>query len=112
MSLLNLRRNDWKFTFAEQRAEPGTWNLWCYPFTQLRVPRIQNLRRDPFERAQEESTTYAMCIQEKQFMLVPASAYVAKAVASSKEFRPRGLPANYSLFEALKSMESGDGGQQ
>ena len=112
MSLLNLRWNEWKFTFAERRAEPGTWNLWRDPFTQLRVARIQNLRRDPYERAQEESTTYAMWIQEKQFMLVPASAYVAKAVASFKEFPPRGLPANYSLSEALKSMESGGDAQQ
>jgi hypothetical protein len=49
-----------------------------------------------------EHETYTMSIQEKQFMLVPASAYVAQAVASSKEFPPRGLPANYSLFEALE----------
>lgn len=105
MSLLNVRYNDWKFTFAEQRAEPGTWNLWRDPFVKLRVPRVQNVRRDPFERAQDESTTYAMWIQDKQFMLVPASTYVAKAVASFKEFPPRGLPANYSLSEALQTMQ-------
>ena len=66
----------------------------------------------PVRAGAGESTTYAMWIQEKQFMLVPASAYVAKAVASFKEFPPRGLPANYSLSEALKSMESGSGAQQ
>ncbi|XUY25613.1 arylsulfatase [Agrobacterium sp. rho-8.1] len=105
-SLLALRWNDWKFTFAEQRAKPGTWDLWRDPFVQLRVPRIENLRRDPFERAMTESTTYAMWVQEKQFMLVPASQYVARAISSFVEFPPRGLPANYSLSEALKSMEN------
>ena len=44
----------------------------------------------PVRAGPGESTTYAMWIQEKQFMLVPASAYVAKAVASFKEFPPRG----------------------
>lgn len=105
-SLLALRYKGWKFTFAEQRADPGTCNLWRDPFTQLRVPRIENLHRDPFERAMTESVNYAMWIQDKQFMLVPASVYVSKAVDSFKAFPPRGLPANYSLSEALKTMEN------
>jgi arylsulfatase A-like enzyme len=105
-SLLNVRWNDWKFTFAEQRAKPGTWDLWRDPFVELRVPRIQNLRRDPFERAMEESTTYAMWVQEKQFMLVPASTYVGEKMKSFEAFPPRGLPANYSLSRALKALEN------
>ena len=35
------------------------------------------------ERAQEESTTYAMWILEKQFMLVTATAYVANPAGDS-----------------------------
>lgn len=33
-SLLGIRCNDWKFSFADQRAKPGIWELWCDP-----VPR-------------------------------------------------------------------------
>lgn len=106
MSLMALRYNDWKFTFAEQRAQPGTWDLWRDPFVDLRVPRIENLRRDPFERAQKESTTYAMWIQDKQFMLVPVSMYAAKAAASFEKFPPRGVPANYSLSNVLKALQT------
>lgn len=47
-----------------------------------------------------------MWLQDKQFMLVPASEYVAREVQTFKDFPPRGAPANYSLSEALKSMES------
>lgn len=106
-SLLNLRYKDWKFTFAEQRAEPGTWDLWRDPFVELRVPRIQNLRRDPFERASVESVQYQMWIQEKQFMLVPVTVGVSQALKSFEEFPPRGLPLNLSMSNALKRLQEG-----
>lgn len=109
MSLLGIRWNDWKFSFAEQRAQPGTWDLWRDPFVSLRVPRIQNLRRDPFERAHEESVNYQMWIQEKQFAIVPVAEYAAKVAGSFKEFPPRNAPANYSLDSAVKSLSQGSG---
>ena len=104
-SLLNVRYKDWKFTFAEQRAEAGTWDLWRDPFVELRVPRIQNLRRDPFERASVESVQYQMWIQEKQFMLVPVISFVGEAMESFKAFPPRGQPLNLSMANALKTLQ-------
>ena len=41
----------------EQRAQ-GTLQVWAEPFTALRVPKIFNLRTDPFERADITSNTY------------------------------------------------------
>ena len=32
--------------------------LWAEPFVVLRVPKLFNLRRDPFERADHNSNTY------------------------------------------------------
>lgn len=106
-SLMAWRFNDWKFIFAEQRAQQGTWDLWRDPFISLRVPRVFNLRRDPFEKAQTESVNYNMWVQEKQFMLAPSIAYAAERVASFKEFPPRNAPANYSLDSVLKTMNDG-----
>ena len=34
----------------EQRAQ-GTLELWAEPFAPLRIPKLFNLRTDPFERA-------------------------------------------------------------
>ena len=48
--LMSLRYKDWKVVFMEQRA-PGQLLIWANPFTELRVPKIFNLRRDPYERA-------------------------------------------------------------
>jgi len=54
--LLALRFGDWKMTLMEQRAKQ--MSAWIEPFVPLRVPHMFNLRRDPFERALENSNTY------------------------------------------------------
>ncbi|MDF2146242.1 hypothetical protein [Knoellia sp. p5-6-4] len=46
-----------KLVFLEQRA-PGTLQVWAEPFTPLRVPKMFNLRTDPYERADVTSNTY------------------------------------------------------
>jgi hypothetical protein len=43
--------------FMEQRAV-GTMRIWSEPFTTLRVPKIFNLRTDPYERADITANTY------------------------------------------------------
>jgi arylsulfatase A-like enzyme len=55
--LTGLRYDNFKFVFMEQRA-PGTLKVWSEPFTSLRVPKIFNLRTDPYERADITSNTY------------------------------------------------------
>ena len=55
--LTALRFDNWKFVFLEQRC-PGTLQIWAEPFTELRVPKLFNLRTDPYERADITSNTY------------------------------------------------------
>jgi arylsulfatase A-like enzyme len=55
--LLALRFDNWKVVFMEQRLA-GTMQLWAEPFIALRVPKLFNLRTDPFERADITSNTY------------------------------------------------------
>ena len=55
--LVALRFDNWKVVFMEQRCE-GTLRLWAEPFVPLRVPKVFNLRTDPFERADITSNTY------------------------------------------------------
>ena len=52
-----MRFDNWKVVFMEQRA-PGTLQIWAEPFVPLRVPKLFNLRTDPFERADITSNTY------------------------------------------------------
>ena len=52
-----LRFDNWKVVFMEQRVQ-GTLGIWAEPFVPLRVPKLFNLRTDPFERADMTSNTY------------------------------------------------------
>ena len=74
---------------------------------QLRVPKIFNLRTDPFERADFTSNTYWDWMLDHAFLLVPAQAFVAQMVASFMEFPPRQEPATFSITEALDKMQAG-----
>ena len=55
--VLGIRFDNWKIVFMEQRCQ-GTLQIWAEPFTALRVPKLFNLRTDPFERADITSNTY------------------------------------------------------
>ena len=68
----------------EQRAK--TLQVWAEPFVELRIPKIFNLRRDPFERADENSNGYWNWVLE-HFYIVPAAAvFLQHQLQSFKEF--------------------------
>jgi arylsulfatase A-like enzyme len=106
--LVALRFGDWKLVFLEQRAKQLA--CWAEPFVELRVPKIFNLRRDPFERADENSNTYWDWILDHSFILVPAQSYVAAQIQSLREFPPRQKPAAFNLDRVLASIQEGAGG--
>jgi arylsulfatase A-like enzyme len=85
-SLVGLRYNQWKIVFAEQRG--SGFDVWQEPFVPLRVPKLFNLRSDPFETADHESMDYPRWRVEHLFVLVPAQQYVGQFLASFKEFPP------------------------
>src|SRR5262249_21354347 len=55
--LLAMRYDNWKLVFMEQRCH-GTLQVWAEPFTRLRLPKVYNLRTDPYEFADVTSNTY------------------------------------------------------
>jgi arylsulfatase len=87
----------------EQRA-PGTLKVWSEPFTSLRVPKIFNLRTDPYERADITSNTYYDWLLDHAFMLVPAQAYVGKFIETFKAFPPRQKAATFTIDKAMEQM--------
>jgi len=108
--LTALRYQDWKLIFMEQKTM-GTFRVWMEPFVPLRVPLIFNLRRDPYERATITSNTYYDWLLDRAFLLVPAQAYVAKFLATFKEFPPRQKAASFSLDQVMEKMKSPGGTQ-
>lgn len=103
-----IRIGDWKIVFYEQRAK--TMQLWAEPFVPLRVPKIFNLRRDPFERADENSNGYWNWVLEHIFVLYPAQALATEQLKTLAEFPPRQKPAAFNLDRVLDQMQEATGG--
>jgi arylsulfatase A-like enzyme len=101
-SLVALRYNQWKLVFAEQRAHG--FNVWEEPFVTLRVPKLFNLRSDPFETADHESMDYERWRVERLFLLVPAQQYVGQFLSTFREFPPRQEAGSFALDKVLKSL--------
>ena len=107
--LVALRYDNWKLVFMEQRAR-GTLELWAEPFTTLRVPKLFNLRMDPFERADTTSNTYWDWYLSKAYMILAAQAIVAEFLATFKDFPPRQKAASFTIDQALEKMSEAASG--
>jgi arylsulfatase A-like enzyme len=99
-----LRYDNWKIVFMEQRAN-GQLLLWANPFTNLRVPKIFNLRTDPYERADVTSNTYYDWIFDHVFLLVPAQDYVGQFLATFRDYPQRQKAASFNLDEVMAKLK-------
>jgi arylsulfatase len=106
--LTALRHDNWKIVFMEQRV-PGTLRIWAEPFVTLRVPKIFNLRTDPYERADITSNTYYDWVMDHVFLLVPAQDYVGKFLMTFKDYPQRQKAASFNLDEVLKKLQESGG---
>ncbi len=107
--LVALRFDNWKIVFMEQRAR-GTLGLWAEPFVPLRVPKLFNLRTDPFERADTTSNTYYDWLIDHIPQVLAAQAIVVPFLETFKEFPPRQKAASFTIDEALAKMTEAAGG--
>jgi arylsulfatase A-like enzyme len=106
-SLSALRYGPWKLMFTEQRAH--AFGVWQEPLVTLRLPKLFNLHRDPFERADHESIGYDKWRIDRVFLLVPAQAYVGGFIGTFKEYPPRQEPGSFNLDKVLSSLQQGAG---
>jgi len=102
--LTGLRYNNWKCVFMEQRVQ-GTMRIWAEPFVTLRLPKIFNLRTDPYERADITSNTYYDWLFDHVFLLVPAQDYVGQFLMTFKEYPQRQKSASFNLNEIMEKMK-------
>lgn len=104
-----IRINDWKIVFMEQRAKGMM--VWAEPFVSLRLPKLFNLRRDPFERADESSNTYWDWVLDHVPAIYAAQALTAEQIQSFAEFPSRQKPASFNLDSVMEKMQAAtDGG--
>ncbi len=102
--MVALRFDNFKVVFMEQRC-PGTCQIWAEPFVVLRVPKIFNLRTDPYEMADITSNTYWDWMFDHIFVVIPAQAKVAQFMESFKEFPPRQRAASFSVDQVMDKIK-------
>ena len=107
-SLVALRYNQWKLVFAEQRSHG--FDVWQDPFVTLRLPKLFNLRSDPFETADHIGMDYDRWRIEHVFLLVPAQQYVAQFLSTFREFPPRQKAGSFGIDQVLEALQRGTQG--
>jgi len=88
--LPGVRFGDWKFVFAEQRAH--YFDVWREPFVKLRIPKIFNLRRDPYERADTDSNNYNTWWARRGYLSTTAFGLVEAYLKTFEQYPPSQAP--------------------
>jgi arylsulfatase A-like enzyme len=102
--LVALRYENWKMVFEEQRA-PGTLQVWAEPFTKLRLPKLFDLRADPYERADITSNTYYDWVLSQGYVVVAAQSLVGQFLASFKDYPPSQRAQSFSIDQIVEKMQ-------
>jgi arylsulfatase A-like enzyme len=103
--VLALRFDNWKVVFMEQRVEGGL-RVWAEPFIVLRVPKLFNLRMDPFERADVVSNTYYDWMIDNLYLILAATFVTTQFLETFKEFPPAQHAASFTIDQVVKKLES------
>ena len=85
-------------------ARAGTLQIWAEPFTPLRVPKLFNLRTDPFERADVTSNTYYDWFLDHDFIVLRRTAIVAQFLETFEEFPPRQKAASFTIDQVVEKL--------
>jgi arylsulfatase A-like enzyme len=99
-----IRYENWKTVFEEQRVE-GTLRIWAEPFTRLRLPKLFDLRSDPYERADVTSNTYYDWFISNNYIVYVAMTEAGKYLNTFKEFPPSQRAASFSIDQMVEAMQ-------
>lgn len=106
--IVAMRYDAWKAVFLENRGK--AFGVWMEPFTELRIPLIFNLRRDPFERAQHNANTYYDWLIDRAFVLVPMQKLASDFLKTMKDYPPSQTPGSFNLKKVEEQLKAGAGG--
>jgi arylsulfatase len=107
--LLALRFDNWKAVFMEQRCR-GTMQVWAEPFTRLRLPKLFNLRTDPYEFADVTSNSYWDWLINNGILALISSTIVGRFLETFREFPPVQKPNTFTIDQAMEKMNEAASG--
>jgi arylsulfatase len=108
--ILGIRYDNWKITFMEQRCK-GTMQIWGEPFTAMRIPKIYNLRTDPYEFADVTSNTYWDWYINHVYIVYGAIALLTKFNQTFGEFPKIQKPNTFTADQAIEKLNDAVAGK-
>jgi len=99
--LLAVRVENWKVVFEEQRNKGLA--VWREPFSKMRLPKLFNVRSDPFEQAEDSTLFYDKWFADRGFIMVPAQVVVTRWIETFREFPPRAKSASFNVDQVVES---------
>jgi arylsulfatase len=93
--LVAIRWGDWKTVFRQQSA-PAGFDVWKDPFILYRVPKIFNLRMDPYERADLASDNYYQWLVDNDYIAFQGGLHAIEFLETFRKYPPSQLPASFS----------------
>ena len=70
------------------------------------MPKLFNLRTDPFERADITSNTYYDWMIDNVYIVLAATTLVAQFLETFKEFPPRQKAASFTIDQVVEKLEA------
>jgi arylsulfatase len=107
--ILAVRYDNWKAVFMEQRLK-GTMGIWAEPFTPLRLPKLFNLRTDPYEFADITSNSYYEWYLYHAYIIYGAWAVADQFAATFRDFPPVQRPNTFTIGDAVAKLAEAQGG--
>jgi arylsulfatase A-like enzyme len=103
--LVAFRYKNWKAVFCEMK-HPGGFAVWREPFVCLRVPKLFNLRMDPYERADIVSDQYEDWLAKNAYLIVEVTLHASAFLETFVEYPPSQEQASFSIDQVERDVEA------
>jgi arylsulfatase A-like enzyme len=102
--LVAFRHGDWKAVFQEQK-HPGGFSVWYEPLTAYRIPKVFNLRMDPYERADIVSDQYDDWRVKNAYLIGWMNLKAIAFLQTFKDYPPSQVPASFTIDQVQKNID-------
>jgi arylsulfatase len=102
--LVATRVDNWKYVWCEQRA-PGGFQVWSEPLVCLRVPKVFNLRMDPYERADVVSDQYYDWVNQNGYIMAFGIMKASAFLQTFLEYPPSQPPASFTVTGIAREID-------
>jgi len=105
-----IRVGQWKAMFTQQHSKG--FNVWSDPNTEYRIPKLYNLRRDPYERAETDSDDYIIWYRHT-LMAMYGTIFmeIDKFLKTFEEFPQRQSPTRLDVKQLVDDAVKGKQGK-